>query len=197
MRCRMINRALWIKGLRRATRLNQADFAELLAVAQPTVSRWENGAEPEVAHWDALKALAVTQKYGLFDLAASASVPLIGFVSAGATVNFYDIDQIPPDKIEMPPGGTEDTVALTVDGDSLAGIADNGWVLYYNDQKIPPTADLLGKLCIVELTNGKVLVKKLGPGRQAGRFDLYSNNGAPLFDQNVAWAARVEWIKPK
>lgn len=79
----------------------------------------------------------------------------------------------------------------------MAGIADDRWIIYYEDRREPVTEDLLGRLCVVGLSDGRVLVKKLAFGRLPGRFDLYSTQGTPLFDQDVTWAAAVEWIKPR
>ncbi|MEN6306014.1 MAG: helix-turn-helix domain-containing protein [Armatimonadia bacterium] len=197
MRYRMINRAVWVRGLRRQLGVNQARFAEMLGVAQPTVSRWEKGAEPEIAHWDALRALATAYNYGHIDERAVLTVPLIGFVSAGAAVNLYAEGQGPLDEVEMPPGGSEHTVAVEVRGDSMTGVADDQYIIYYDDRRDAVHEGLYGKLCVVGLANNTVLVKKLAPGRQLGRYDLYSTSGAPLFDQEVVWAAKVEWIKPR
>lgn len=197
MRFRMINRAAWVRGLRSAVGVNQARFGEMLGVAQPTVSRWEKGAEPEIAHWDALKALANVYNYAQITDSAVSTVPLVGYVSAGAAVNLYAVGQGPFDEVEMPPGGSEHTVAVEVRGDSMAGLADDRWIIYYDDRQEPVHEGLFGKLCVVGLANDGVLVKRLVPGRHPGKFDLYSTNGAPLFDQEVTWAAKVEWIKPR
>jgi DNA-binding XRE family transcriptional regulator len=197
MRPRMVSRAAWIKALRRHIGVNQARFAETLNVAQPTVSRWENGAEPELQHWELLKSVALRHNFETIDERVAATVPLIGFVAAGAQVNLFSDGQGPFGEVEMPPGGSEKTVAVEVRGESMAGVADDRWIIYYEDRREPVTDDLLGRLCIVGLADGRVLIKKLAVGRFPGRFDLYSTQGAPLFDQDVTWAARVEWIKPK
>lgn len=193
----MASRATWIKGLRRHIGVNQARFAELLEVAQPTVSRWENDAEPEIAHWEALKRLAGRHNFQLLDERITATVPLVGFVGAGAHVNLYSQGQGPFEEVEKPPGGSDDTVAVEVRGDSMAGIADDRWVIYYDDRREPVTEDLFGKLCVVGLANDGVLIKRLAPGRAPGRFDLYSSQGSPMLDQEVIWAAKVAWIKPR
>ena len=97
----------------------------------------------------------------------------------------------------MPPSkGDETTVAVVVKGDSMAGQLEDGWVVYYDNRHIPPSERLLGRLCVVGLEDGRVLVKKLLPGRAKGLYDLYSANAGPLLDQAVAWAALVLWIAP-
>lgn len=97
----------------------------------------------------------------------------------------------------MPPkNGTETTVAVVVRGDSMAGQLEDGWIVYYDDRRAGPSEDLLGRLCVVGLNDGRVLIKKLLPGRQTGKYDLYSTNAAPMLDQQIDWAARVTWIAP-
>lgn len=95
----------------------------------------------------------------------------------------------------MPPGGSERTVAVRIKGDSL-GAALDGWYVYYDDRRDPPTDDLLDKLCVVGLEGGQVLIKRLMHGRIAGRYDLWSVNGAPQTDQLVIWAAPVAAMLP-
>ncbi|HLO78168.1 MAG TPA: S24 family peptidase [Magnetospirillum sp.] len=177
--------------------MNQTIFAEMVGATQPTVSRWEKGAEPEIPQWEALKALGDRYNYVAFDPGRALTVPLVGYVNAGATVSMFAVGQGPFEEVEAPPGGTEHTVAVEVRGDSMAGMAEDRWIIYYNDRQEAPHEELYGKLCVIGLTDDRVLVKKLHPGRKPGRFDLYSTNGTPLLDQHVSWAAKVEWIKPR
>lgn len=97
----------------------------------------------------------------------------------------------------MPRGGTEETVAVEVRGGSLGGAFD-GWLIYYDERREPPTDDLLGMLCVIGLSSGQVVVKQLMRGRIPNHFDLFSGSGAemPMTDQAVAWAARVTGIMP-
>lgn len=193
----MGSRGEWIRGLRRHIGANQVRFAEIMGVAQATVSRWETGAEPEIVHWEALRELAAKYNYGLLASGTTSTVPLVGYVGAGAVLNLYGTGQGPFDEVDMPPGGNEQTVAVEVRGDSMTGIADDHWIIYYHDRPEPPHDGLFGKLCVIGLANDGVVIKKLLPGRQPGRFDLYSNNAAPILDQEVIWATKVEWIKPR
>jgi hypothetical protein len=88
-------------------------------------------------------------------------------------------------------------VAVEVLGGSMRGIADSGWLIYFDHEQRPPTAQLLGKLCIVELADGSILVRTLQPGRRKGLYDLESVTEPTLRGQRVVWAARVTWIKPR
>jgi hypothetical protein len=92
---------------------------------------------------------------------------------------------------------TEELRRHIVRGDSMAGQLGDGWTVYYDDRREPPTQELLGKLCVVGLIDGRILVKKLLQGSRSDTFHLIFANASPLIDQRVAWAAKVRWIEPK
>lgn len=96
----------------------------------------------------------------------------------------------------MPPVGSKDTVAVVVRGDSMLPIAENDWLLYYDNRHEPPTDELVGRLCVVGLSDGRMLVKRLYRARQPGLWDLHAPNASTMFDQAVEWAAKITWIKP-
>jgi len=183
--------------IQRAKEWNQTDLARELKVTQPTVSRWYKGAKPEIDQRDRIFRLA--KKLGVVGTHESAEqfiVPIVGYVGAGGQI-LYEEGQGPFGEAKMPPNkGNEKTVAVVVKGDSMAGQLEDGWTVYYDDMLTPPTEKLLGKLCVVGLEDGRVLVKKLLPGRAKGLYDLYSANAGPLIDQAVTWAALVLWIAP-
>jgi transcriptional regulator with XRE-family HTH domain len=194
---RGVMRARWIRGLRKHLGLNQTQFSEKVGVTQSSVSRWEKGAEPEIDAWETLKLIADASSYALLDETETRnSVPVVGYVGASQEVNLFDVSQGPLDYVPVPPFANEHTVAVRVRGDSMAGIADEGWTLYYSERRSEPDPNWIGRLCIVGLKNGSVRVKKIFPGRQPGKYDLYSSNATPLMDQDVQWVAKVEWILP-
>lgn len=125
------------------------------------------------------------------------SVPIVGYVGAGGSIDFTD-SQGPFGEANMPPKGpTTSLVAVIVRGDSMSGTLDDGWTVYYQDRRDPPDESLHAKLCIVGLRDGRVLIKKLYPGRKSDHYDLHSVNAPALLDQHVAWAAKITWIEPK
>ena len=122
-------------------------------------------------------------------------IKIVGIVDAGGIVTFYQSDKI-RDCPDYPPHAGVATVALEA-GASLRGVAENGWLYFFENEKKPPTKELIGRLCIVALKSGEMLVRTLQPGRKRGRYDLESTTEPTLRDQDVAWAARVSWIKPQ
>jgi len=125
-----------------------------------------------------------------------ASVKLVGYVERGSKVVFYPVAEV-RDCAELPPNVGVATVALEVRGGLMRGVANDGWLFFFDDEKRPPSRDLVGKLCVVGLKNGDVLIRELQPGRKRGRYDLESSNEPTLRDQQVTWAARITWIKPR
>lgn len=120
------------------------------------------------------------------------SVPIVGLVGAdpeGAIL--FSTSQGELGQAPLVPGATTKTVAVEVRGSSMQGIAENGSLVYYNDRHDPPTADLIGQVCVVGLEDGRVLIKRLMRGGRRNTFDLLSFTGANLKDQRVLWAAPV------
>lgn len=188
-----------IRAILRARGENQTEVARRLGVTQPTISRWLGGKqEPEYDQIE--KILAEARFLGVINGTRALdadTVPVVGYVGAGGSIVFGE-GQGPFEEAEMPPGGTsKDTVAVVVRGDSMAPQLEDGWLVYYGAETLQPTDDLYNRLCVVRLSDGRVLIKKLLRGRGPGLYDLYSVNASPLLDQRVEWAARVTWISPK
>ena len=89
-------------------------------------------------------------------LKASSTVPIVGHITIGGVVNydsenFNDFGEAP-----LPPDAPANTVALLVKGDAMPGVAEDGWVVYYDDKHDGAPEDYIGKLCIVEVADGRV-----------------------------------------
>lgn len=102
----------------------------------------------------------------------------------------------PGDFAPVPPGGSEQSVAIEVDGYSMAGWAEHGSLIYYEDLRDPPTEDMLGHIVVVGLATGEVLVKRLLRGSRKGRYDLESAIGPTIENAKVLWAAEITAIIP-
>lgn len=131
-------------------------------------------------------------------LGLTGGVPVVGLAGAGpdGSIQFVDpggsLGEAPP-----PPNATPETVAVEVRGHSMRGIAEDGWFVYYDDRRDPPTDDLVGRLCVVGLSDGRVLVKTLNRGRKKSHFDLESMAAPTIRDARISWAARVTAIVPR
>jgi len=127
----------------------------------------------------------------------SGLAPVIGRVGANPDGDvLFAEGQEAGDLAPIPPGGTERAVALRVVGHSMRGVADDGALIYFEDQRTPPTPDMLGHVVVVELDTGEVLVKRLLRGSTSGRYDLESLAGPTRSDARLRWAAHITAIIP-
>jgi hypothetical protein len=122
-------------------------------------------------------------------------VPLVGYVSAGAQTHFFANDA-PLDEVPAPAGSSDMTVAVEIRGDSLGSFFDR-WLVFYDDVRRPVTTDLINRLCVVGLSDGRILIKKVQRSKARGLFHLLSQTEPPILDVEVDWAARVKNLVPK
>lgn len=122
-------------------------------------------------------------------------VNLVGYVSAGAETHFFANDE-PLDEVPAPMGATDSTVAVEIRGDSLGSFFDR-WLVFYDDVRRPVTAELINKLCVVGLEDGRILIKKIQRSKARGLFHLLSQTEDPILDVEITWAARVKIMVPR
>jgi hypothetical protein len=124
------------------------------------------------------------------------TTPIVGAVGAGSATILYSEGDHSGEWVSAPDGATDKTVALEIRGSSL-GLSFDGWLLFYDDVRAPVTPDLIGRLCVVCVVDGRVLVKNLKAGQLPGRYNLLSNTEPPIYDVQVHWAARVKQMTPR
>jgi len=123
-------------------------------------------------------------------------VDVVGRVGANPEGDvLYASGQEGRELVPIPPGGTKSAVALLVSGHSMRGLADDGALIYFEDQRTSPSADMLGQV-VVETDTDEVLVKRLLRGSGPGLFDLESIAGPTRRDARLRWAAHITAIIP-
>lgn len=128
---------------------------------------------------------------------AEGLVPVIGHVGASADgAVLFATGQDPAELAPIPPGGTSLARALKVSGHSMRGVADDGALIYFEDQRTPPSPDMLGHVVVVETDTDEVLVKRLLRGSRPGLYDLESVAGPVRQDARLRWAAHITAIIP-
>lgn len=198
-----------LRQARTAAGLTQSDVATAAGVSPQAVSGWERG--ESVPEMEKLRVIArgvhssvswllEDEGGGLEggDLADGPTVPLKGYVRAGAHAQYLPLNDDELDRVEAPAGSTSRTVALEIRGDSLGELFDR-WLVFFDDVRSPVTPDLLGKLCVVWVNDGRVLIKKVKKQRN-GLFALYSNyekQDPPIEDVQLDGAARVKAMVPR
>lgn len=216
-----LDRAARIKHVR--TKLlglrSQEKFAEVLSEAsgypltRGAVGNWEQGKDIGL---DNLKAISEFADISLDWLASGSGeepsqigqqspnqnvsrerVPLLGYVRAGATAHYYATATDPLDWVQPVDGGSRDTAALQIQGESLGSFFDQ-WLVYYDEVRSPVTNDMIGKLCVVGLMDDRVVIKKIRRSKTSGLFDLESNEGREDIPAvQIIWAARVKHMVPR
>ncbi len=169
----------YLSDMEKGRRRHNSDWAERLARV------YEIAAQDLYRHPDQAVAGVTTD-----------SVPVVGLVGAGSVATLFAEGQGPLDYVEPPQNATPHTVALHVKGTSLGPAWDES-IIYYDDVRSPVTPDLHGRLCVVGLPDGRVLVKILKAAGD-GTFHLLSNSlEEPLLNEEVLWAARVKAAHPR
>lgn len=184
-----------LRRLRLAHGLTHEKAAELIGVSRSQFIKLERGERRLTQEYinQIARGFGVSPSEVIED---RSTVLVMGYVGAGAAAHYYAESHGNLDEVPMPPGGTDDTVALEVRGDSL-GSFFNQWLVYFDDVRNPVTADLLGRLVVCETVDGRVLVKKLMRGTRRGHFTLLSQTESPIEDVELVWAARVKHMTPR
>jgi phage repressor protein C with HTH and peptisase S24 domain len=122
-------------------------------------------------------------------------IPIVGYVGAGAEI--YPIDDHPKgqglDEVESPwPGLPPSTVAVRVRGDSMTPAYFDGDIIFYDEQHTD-FLHLLGKECVVGLSDGRKFIKQLKRTAD-GHWYLYSHNMDPIFGVEILWVGKVRMI---
>jgi transcriptional regulator with XRE-family HTH domain len=199
-----------IREAREAADLTQAELAKSFGIEPKAVSQWERDpahakrkpARPDIDKIPALaERLGVTVDWlltGKTTPPALPQIPVVGYVGAGAEIFLVDdlakgqrIDEAPPF-----PGQDGPAVAVRVRGDSMLPEIEDGYTLYYSRNRDGVPSACLGRLCVVQVHDGPVLVKKLEKGLRTGLFRLHSSNASPRENVRLDWAARVLAIIP-
>lgn len=193
-----------LRAKRREAGLSARQLSERVGISESAVRNQENGTNGIKADLADVYArvLRTTPEWLLFgrdeahDGPTSETVPVVGYVSAGAALALFDEGQGPFDYVPPPRDAKPTTVAARVQGTSLGPLFDEAIIFYDNVQR-EVTPDLHGRLCVAGLDDGRVVVKQLMPG-DGGRYHLLSNSAEPpIFNAHVVWAARVTDVRPR
>lgn len=184
-----------LKSLREKLKWSHQEAADAMGVSRSHFIKLERGERRLNSH--TLDLAAGAFGVSASDIIAVETVPVVGKVRAGDSVEHIDSDGDGGlGEAPAPENAQPTTVAVEIDGDSL-GPAFNGWYLYYDAIEAAPTPPMLHRLCVVGLPDGRVMVKTLRPGSAPGLFNLEPQFGTTLYDQPLAWAARVTSMTPK
>ena len=185
-----------LKLLRERADMTHAEAGEAMGISRGAFIKLERGERRlsglHIAK--AMEAFHATRREVLGD--QMPTVPVLGLVNAGSDFVTLADGQGPFDEVSAPDDATDTTVAVEIRGDSLGSLL-NGFIAYYDDRREPVTPDLIGQLCVVGLTDDRVVIKRIEKGRTPGRFDLFGSVGPAIYDAEVTWAALVTGMRPR
>ena len=185
-----------LRALRDQRGWSQDEAATALATTRNQYAKLEAGSRRLSDKWIKRASEAYGIDPGEVVTDRTGAVPVAGYVGAGSQAHFYSESQGPFGEVPAPDNSTPQTVAVELRGESL-GPFFNGWLVFFDDVRSPVTDDLIGRLCVVGLTDDRVLIKKLLRGRTAQSFELHGQFGEPIVDAEVAWAAPVKSVVPR
>jgi transcriptional regulator with XRE-family HTH domain len=88
------------------------------------------------------------------------------------------------------PAALGDVDAVLVVGNILYPRYSDGDIITFAWQQ-DDINTLIGKECVILLTNGKTYIKTIAPGSQPGRYHLTSFNTPPIYDAEISRATRI------
>src|SRR5579864_2408831 len=176
-----------IQAIREHLGLTKTAFAERIGVSQPTVTRWELEQDiPDERHLQRLAAMIQISvpelRYGRAGL--SEPVPVVGYVGPEAVVaplrperGESELEQV----TALPGLDDRNVLALRVRGDGVGPMLREGWLVFYRRPENGVSDDCIGEVCVVCLTDGRLLLRELrltassedGPAR----FNLHGIDG--------------------
>lgn len=126
------------------------------------------------------------------------SVPLMGYVGAGAEVE-PDFEQVPEaglDQISVPFPLPADMIALQVRGNSmLPQFRDGAVIIVYREQR-RSMESFYGEEAAVRTTDGRRYIKTIIRGSKHGTVNLISWNADPIEGVGLAWVGEIFTVFP-
>jgi transcriptional regulator with XRE-family HTH domain len=192
------------RRVRRQLGETQADFGRRFGVGQSSVAKWERNLHlPEGHKLDLLAELEENSNDyelpGKIDDSSSQSlftlVPVVGEIGAGAAV--YPIQEDQSNKVTgyvRAARGFGAVQALQIRGNSMwPAYRDGDWVFIENR----PTEFPLRRETdyLIDLADGRRLLKMVEPGQNEGRYNLVSYNAPIESDVEIVGAHQVRYVR--
>lgn len=193
-----------IEARKSAGYANARDAAEAMGVPYPTYAGHENGsagiratvAERYARKFKVSLEWLLTER-GPMKANGERMASIQGLAGAGpeGSVLFATGDgnfgEVP-----APVGSGPDVTALEVRGTSMRGLAEDGWIIFY-EERGAPSEEHIGEPCVCWLEDGRVLIKTPYRGSSPGLFHLESTNAPLMRDVAVREMAEITDIKTR
>lgn len=174
----MDQRGVFPNGVAQAMKragIGTSELARIINTSRQNVARWKNQSRGLTPEWAKKLAPALnTTPAELMLLEADLrsedvahmlpegprpkTVPLKGYVGAGSEMHYYRLADEEYEEVPAPRKATDRTVAVEIRGKSM-GPTVAGWLVFYDDVHSPVTEALHGRLCVVGLSDDRILIK--------------------------------------
>jgi phage repressor protein C with HTH and peptisase S24 domain len=181
-----------LKAARKSAKLSLEGLAQKVSSSRQQMQRLEKGLRGLSREWAVRLAphLNVRPETLMFGQGMAQAA---GHIGAGGEVIPFDDFALGAglEEVEIPAGVPLDAVLVIVRGDSMYPRYFDGEYLFYVRNSHAPS-DLVGRECVVKLSDGRIFVKILRRGSEASLFNLESwNSSTPTMEDQVEWAAPV------
>lgn len=193
-----------VKARQYANFENAAEAAAALNVPYPTYAGHENGSSGFRAKSGEVYARRFRVSFdwlmtgrGSMLPKGERLIPIVGLAGAGpdGSVLFAEGDGN-FGEVVAPVDAADTAEALEVRGSSMHGLANDGWLIFY-EEKTEPNEEHFGEPCVCWLAGGRVLVKIPVPTATPGYYNLESVNAPTMRDVVVDAMALVTDIKTR
>jgi len=189
----------WLQNALKAAGKSQSDLARHLtktlgrSIDRAAVNKMLSGLRKLAAD----ELIAAAGYLGIPAPMGSVMLQIAGKAGAGpdGSVLFARSDEY-LGEVPAPANATAATTVLEVAGDSMRGMANDGWLIFY-DERVPPSEEHIGEPCVCWLENDRVVIKTPYFGRLPGLYDLESQNAETMRDVAVRDMALVTNIVPR
>jgi transcriptional regulator with XRE-family HTH domain len=194
-----------IYALRKGLKMNQTAFGELCGVEQSTVARWEKTTDPATPRFDQMMRISETANMSLEQFvkgtdytreATASGIDLVGFVGAGAVVNFFQQNVQDMAHVRSFPDAPAGVEALEL-RDGVLGADLNGWIAYFHKVGAGVPASCLGELCVVWINPDHVAFGRIEAGSKGGLYTIRASFAPPIYDTPAINAAKIIHIQPR
>ncbi len=204
------NRENLLKLIRSGLEINKLSIAALertAGVAKDTIRDFLRG-KTQILRADKLQKI-------LRVLHPEEKVSLTSYVGKEAEILPYKSEN--SERLDCPPGySPADIAAVRITGDSLLPVFHDGWIVYFSNRsgatntgnpshgwQVPYNkpvngdayAEFIDKPCVAKLTDGRMFLRILKRGTTHGRYNLTAYNLSDIRDAEIAWAAKIVFIK--
>jgi repressor LexA len=173
----------------------QQQLARRIGVSQGTISKWISGDhQPNVAQLEPLQHL-IDHESKLRPLRGegSATVPVMGFVGAGAEIT-PDLEQVPPEgleQVDLPVAVSSDVIGFRVRGDSMLPAYREGDAILVLKEQRGEIDSYVGEEAVVRTVDGRRYLKEIQRGTRHGSYNLSSYNAKLISDVRIAWVGEI------